>query len=172
MISTDTAIIVRHIKLRDNSKIIWVFSRDRGRYALMVHGAYSRKISPYIRLLNKIEFSTYKKGNFISLHSISKSYDFIIIDKLINQTLSLYIANIICKIVPEQYKSETVYDYIESVLHTLSEKSCPLQSAIDIQQKFLEIIISDLGISTSEEVSFHKLIEEELGYSVWNPFNK
>lgn len=167
----DRGIVIRHIKIRDNSKLIWIFSPDLGRYALGVNGAYSRRISPAIGLLNFIEFSMKDKSGFRTLYSISNFKEPNIVTDLENQFTLLYMVNVLCKLLPEQYVAPEIYNYLVKVIQLLAKRKINKSEAIKLRNSFLKRVADELGIELNkiETTSLHEFIEGEIGKSLWRP---
>lgn len=171
MIVNDTGIVIRHIKVRDNSKLIWIFSPTLGKYALGVNGAYSRKISPAIGLLNCIEISIQDKLGFRTLQSILSVEEQKILPRLENQFTILYVTNILCKLMPEQYVAVDVYSYFLKMIKVLSIKNISDEESQKLRDSFLKKICEELSLDV-DKVDRHKLhefVEGEVGKSLWKP---
>ncbi|HOU75625.1 MAG TPA: recombination protein O N-terminal domain-containing protein [Candidatus Dojkabacteria bacterium] len=171
MIVNDSGIVIRHIKVRDNSKLIWIFSPKLGRYALGVNGAYSRKISPAIGLLNCVEISIQDKSGFRTLHSILGYEEPNILMNLENQFTVLYVTNILCKLLPEQYVAVEIYKYLLKLIKVLSVRNISKGEAQKLRESFLKKICEELSLDINkiERHKLHEFVEGEFGKNLWKP---
>ena len=161
MIHKTKGIALHTYKYGDNSIIAHIYTEQFGRQAFLIKGAYGKKALVKANLfqnLNLLELEVYKKSND-ALQKLKEARNFPVYSNisfnLTKSTISLFIAEILFRVLREEEANARLYDFISSSIQLFDLET---SNVADFHLIFLMQLTKFLGFFPLNNYSENEVI--------------